>query len=73
MWGCCSLRGQLLNDWRHHCDQCGQNTSEMHYPYHMQVSWLTVQLLPLPASLRPEAVGIFVINIVLGVVCIFLK
>ena len=41
--------------------------------HQMQVSWLTVQLLPLPASLRPEAVGIFVINIVLGVVCIFLK
>lgn len=38
-----------------------------------QVSWLLVQLLPLPARLRPEAVGIFVINIVLGLVCIFFK
>ena len=46
---------------------------DVHVLHCLQVSWLMVQFLPLPASLRPEAVGIFVINIVLGVVCIFLK
>ncbi len=38
-----------------------------------QISWLLVQYLPLPARLRPEAVGIFIINIVLGLSCIFFK
>ena len=38
-----------------------------------QVSWLFVQYLPLPARLRPEAVGIFVMNVFLGLVCIFFK
>ncbi len=38
-----------------------------------QISWLMVQYLPLPARLRPEAFGIFIITIVLGLTCIFFK
>ena len=39
----------------------------------MQASWLLVQYVPLPGVIRPEAFGIFIINIVLGAVCIFFK
>ena len=39
----------------------------------LQASWLLVQYVPLPRMIRPEAFGIFVINIALGATCIFFK
>ena len=40
---------------------------------HMQASWLLVQYVPLPGYIRPEAFGIFLINVFLGALCIFFK
>ena len=39
----------------------------------VQVAWLTVRYFPYPASWRPEAVGLFVLNAILGVVAIYFK
>ena len=39
----------------------------------VQVAWLTVRYVPFPAGWRPEAVGLFVLNAVLGVIAICFK
>ena len=39
----------------------------------MQVAWLTVRYVPFPASWRPEAVGLFSLNALLGVLAICFK
>lgn len=39
----------------------------------MQVAWLTVRYVPFPAGWRPEAVGLFVLNALLGVIAIYFK
>ena len=39
----------------------------------MQVSWALVKALPLPPGIRGDQAGLFIINIVLGLVCIFFK
>ncbi len=32
-----------------------------------------VRVLPLPRMIRPDQAGLFIINIVMGLVCIFFK
>ncbi len=39
----------------------------------VQISWVFVQALPLPAGLRPEMLGVFFMCIILGAVSIFFK
>ena len=39
----------------------------------VQVSWALVKALPLPQGIRGDQAGLFIINIVLGLVCIFFK
>ena len=39
----------------------------------MQVSWALMKALPLPPSFRGDQAGLFIINIVMGLVCIFVK
>ena len=39
----------------------------------LQVSWALVKALPLPNSIRGDQAGLFIINIVMGLVCIFFK
>ena len=39
----------------------------------VQVSWALVKALPLPSGIRGDQAGLFIINIVLGLVCIFFK
>ena len=39
----------------------------------VQVSWALVKALPLPPGIRGDQAGLFIINIVLGLVCIFFK
>jgi hypothetical protein len=38
-----------------------------------QVSWALVRLLPLPRTIRPDQAGLFIINLAIGLVCIFFK
>ena len=38
-----------------------------------QISMVLVRVLPLPRSIRPDQAGLFIINIVMGLVCIFFK
>jgi hypothetical protein len=40
---------------------------------HVQVSWALVKALPLPPGTRGDQAGLFIINIVMGLVCIFVK
>ena len=37
------------------------------------MSWALVKALPLPNSIRGDQAGLFLINIVMGMVCIFVK
>ena len=39
----------------------------------MQISLALTRVLPLPGSIRPDQAGLFIINIVMGLVCIFFK
>jgi hypothetical protein len=39
----------------------------------LQISWALVKVLPLPRSIRPDQVGLFIINVIIGLVCIFFK
>jgi len=39
----------------------------------VQVSWALVRVLPLPRMIRPDQAGLFFINIIMGLVCIFFK
>lgn len=39
----------------------------------LQASWALVKVLPLPTSIRGDQAGLFIINIVMGLVCIFFK
>ena len=39
----------------------------------VQVSWALVKVLPLPSGIRGDQAGLFIINIIMGLVCIFVK
>ena len=39
----------------------------------VQVSWLFVMMAPLPRAWRPEALGLFLVNMMLGAITLFLK